>query len=152
MKMTKDELAVILDAHGKWWRSEPGGKRAYLQGADLRGAYLRDADLRDADLQDADLRGADLRGAYLRGADLQGADIWPLAVKARSLRIDMAQLTAWEACDTGKAWVTATFGDTVSYLDCLLHGKDDYADWLYSRVLHMLMHPHDKPQGDEDEH
>ena len=99
-KITQEQLTKILASHGKWWRDEEGGQRAYLQGADLQCANLRDADLRDAYLRDADLRGAylqgadlqcanlqdadlrdaylrdaDLRGAYLRGAYLQGADL-----------------------------------------------------------------------------
>ena len=83
--MNKEELAVIIDNHGKWLRGEDGGERAnlcsaYLCGADLRGADLRDANLCDANLCGADLRGAylcgaDLRGAYLCGADLRGADL-----------------------------------------------------------------------------
>ena len=84
-KITQEQLTKILASHGKWWRDEEGGQRAYLQraylrDADLRGANLRDADLRGANLQraylrDADLRGANLRGANLQGADLQGADL-----------------------------------------------------------------------------
>ncbi|MGL4354093.1 MAG: pentapeptide repeat-containing protein [Aeromonas popoffii] len=104
--MNKEELAVIVENHGKWLRGEVGGvcadlrdadlrdanlrgadlRDADLRGANLRGADLRDADLRDAnlrgadlrdaDLRDADLRDADLRGADLRGADLRGADLW----------------------------------------------------------------------------
>ena len=72
------DLKEILRKHLMWLRSENGGERADLCGAnlsdanlcdaDLRGADLSDANLRDADLSDADLRGADLRGANLRGA------------------------------------------------------------------------------------
>ena len=74
------DLKEILRKHLMWLRSENGGERADLCGADLRDADLRGADLRDADLRGADLcgaylRGADLRDAYLCGADLRGADL-----------------------------------------------------------------------------
>ena len=62
--MDVDRLQSVLSEHKTWWMGD-GGKRAYLQGADLR----------RADLQGADLRRADLRGADLRGADLQGASL-----------------------------------------------------------------------------
>ena len=74
-KITQEQLTKILASHGKWWRDEEGGQRAYLQGADLQCANLRDADLRDAYLRDADLQGADLQGADLQCANLQGADL-----------------------------------------------------------------------------
>ena len=57
------DLKEILRKHLMWLRSENGGERAYLCGADLRDAYLCGADLRDADLRDANLRDADLRDA-----------------------------------------------------------------------------------------
>ena len=72
--MDNEELKQILAEHKLWLNSE-GGKRAYLQGADLRRADLRGADLRGADLQGADLQRADLQGAYLQGAYLRGADL-----------------------------------------------------------------------------
>ena len=50
--MTKKELDKIVADHSKWLSGE-GGRRAYLQDANLRRA-----DLRGADLQDANLRGA----------------------------------------------------------------------------------------------
>ena len=59
MKITQEKLNQILEAHGKWYRSDGAeGERA-----DLRRAYLQGADLRRAYLQ-----GADLRRAYLQGA------------------------------------------------------------------------------------
>ena len=70
---TAEELAEILGKHGKWLRSETGGKRANLSGADLRGAGLSGANLRGANLSGAYLRGAGLSGANLREADLSGA-------------------------------------------------------------------------------
>lgn len=53
-----DNLKEILDLHKNWLNKEEGGKRAYLQGANL---------------QRANLQGANLKGAYLQGADLWGA-------------------------------------------------------------------------------
>ena len=78
--MEREELKKVLDNHRKWLRSEEGGQRAYLRGADLQradlqGAYLQMADLRRADLRGAYLQGAYLQGAYLRGAYLQRADL-----------------------------------------------------------------------------
>jgi len=56
--MDIDKLNGILKAHLAWLKSEPGGERAYLTGADLSGA---------------DLSGANLSGAYLYVANLSGA-------------------------------------------------------------------------------
>ena len=51
MKITQEKLNQILEAHGKWYRSDGAqGERAYLRRADLQGA---------------DLQGAYLQGAYL---------------------------------------------------------------------------------------
>ncbi len=72
---TPEQLKAILEAHGKWFRGEPGCSRANLGGADLYGANLRDANLGGADLYGANLRDANLGGADLRGADLRGADL-----------------------------------------------------------------------------
>ena len=41
-RYTPEELSVILADHMKWRRSEEGGKRAVLRGADLSGSVLRD--------------------------------------------------------------------------------------------------------------
>ena len=43
MRMTKEELDIILEFHKKWVRGEEGGKRANLYGANLYGANLRGA-------------------------------------------------------------------------------------------------------------
>ena len=95
-KITQEQLTKILASHGKWWRDEEGGQRAYLRDAnlrdaDLRDAYLqcanlRDAYLRDAYLQCANLRDADLRGAYLRDADLRGAYLRDADLRGAYLR------------------------------------------------------------------
>ena len=85
MKMTANELSVILEQYNKWLLNEEGGSRADLRGADLsyadlsganlRGANLRGADLSYADLSYADLSYADLSGANLSYADLSGANL-----------------------------------------------------------------------------
>lgn len=43
--MNAENLKDILDKHLKWLRSEDGGKRADLRGANLYGADLRRANL-----------------------------------------------------------------------------------------------------------
>ena len=96
--ITKEELDIILAKHKLWSCNGEGGKRAYLEGADLEGAYLEGADLEWADLivadlrgaylEGADLRGANLRGAYLRGADLRGANL-------RGADLDFSCLPLW---------------------------------------------------------
>ena len=75
MKMTANELSVILEQHKKWLLNEEGGSRADLSGADLRGADLSGADLSYAYLRGAYLSRADLSGAYLRGANLIDANL-----------------------------------------------------------------------------
>jgi uncharacterized protein YjbI with pentapeptide repeats len=83
--MTPAELAVVVEAHGKWGRGETGGIRADLTRADLTRANLAGADLARANLTGANLTGADLARAnltranlacaYLTGADLTRADL-----------------------------------------------------------------------------
>ena len=85
-KISDTELKAIIYKHAKWARSEDGGERAYLYGADLRGADLYGADLRSANLCDANLRGADLRGADLRDADLSGANLRNADLRGANLR------------------------------------------------------------------
>mgnify|MGYP002560428289 CR=1 FL=1 len=85
MKMTRDELNRILDAHKKWFNGEEGGICANLHGAylgcanlsdtDLHGANLHGAYLGCANLSNTDLHGADLSGANLSGADLKGTNL-----------------------------------------------------------------------------
>jgi hypothetical protein len=72
--MTNEEIAAVLADH-KLWVEENGGKRAYLDGANLGGAYLGGANLRDANLLGANLLGANLLGAYLGGANLRDANL-----------------------------------------------------------------------------
>ena len=69
------DLPKILGDHLKWLRSEPGGSRANLSGADLSRADLSGANLSGANLSRADLSGANLSRADLSGANLSGADL-----------------------------------------------------------------------------
>jgi len=87
---TADEWREILEKHARWTRSEPGGERADLRGADLRRANLQGAYLRGAYLQGAYLQGAYLQGAYLQGADLRRADL--LGADLRSADLQGADL------------------------------------------------------------
>ena len=78
--MTPEEIAAVIEAHGRWLRNEPGGtradlSRANLYGADLYGANLYGADLYGANLSHANLYGADLYGANLSRANLGGANL-----------------------------------------------------------------------------
>ena len=75
MKITRNELEIILRKHKLWLIDNSDGQRADLRDADLLGADLRWADLRWADLQGADLRMANLWGADLRMADLRMANL-----------------------------------------------------------------------------
>ena len=96
MTVTIQDLPAILLAHGKWLRSEDGGTKANLRGAnlcgadlygaDLSGAYLYGADLSGADLYGANLSGTNLRGANLYGADLRGANLSSANLSGTNLR------------------------------------------------------------------
>jgi hypothetical protein len=51
--MTKEEIAIVLDKHVKWLRTEEGGKRADLTRANLTRANLTRANLNGANLDGA---------------------------------------------------------------------------------------------------
>ena len=130
MKITQEKLNQILEAHGKWYRSDGAeGERAdlrradlqgaYLQGADLQGAYLQGADLQEADLQEADLQEADLRGAdlrradlrraYLQGADLQGAYLQGAYLQGADLQEADLDKTYYQITRIGSRNATTTY-------------------------------------------
>ncbi len=69
------EIKQTLDLHAVWLASEPGGRRAWLVGAELFGADLEGVDLREAQLGLAQLQHANLSRARLAGADLTRADL-----------------------------------------------------------------------------
>jgi len=73
--MNKSEIKNILDLHVKWLRSEEGGSRADLSGANLYGAYLSEANLYGAYLSEANLSEANLREANLSRANLSEANL-----------------------------------------------------------------------------
>lgn len=93
--MRQKELDEILSKHKKWLKSEKGGEKADLRGADLFDADLSYADLRGADLRGANLFDADLRYANLRGANLCGANLdfscFPLWCGGLDVNIDDRQ-------------------------------------------------------------
>lgn len=84
--MNKQELKKILDSHAKWLRSEKGGMRANLSGANLERANLQGANLSRANLQGADLCGANLERANLSGANLCGANLWGADLRRANLQ------------------------------------------------------------------
>ena len=59
---TKEELAAVINEHGKWLRNE-GGSRANLSGSNLSGSNLSGANLSWANLSGADLSKANLSKA-----------------------------------------------------------------------------------------
>lgn len=73
MRITQEKLKEILASHSKWLRSENGGKRANLCGADLSCTNLSHADLRGANLCKANLCDADLSNASLFDTDLSNS-------------------------------------------------------------------------------
>jgi uncharacterized protein YjbI with pentapeptide repeats len=117
MRISQEELDVILRKHKMWLNDEKSGEIANLnwvnlrrvnlwgvnlQGAhlwrtNLEGACLEGANLQDADLQLSNLKGANLRGANLlrtnlNGADLRGADldfsVFPLWCGSFDMKVD----------------------------------------------------------------
>ena len=95
--MTANELRAALDKHTKWLRSEEGGDRADLSGADLFWA-----DLSGADLCRANLSGANLCRANLSGADLRGVkDIPPLAAAQLLACPESGAFDGWKKCRGG---------------------------------------------------
>ena len=91
--MTNDELKKIIEKHEKWLKSQEGGERANLCGADLYCANLRGANLSGADLRGANLCGANLYCANLYCADLSGAKNVPFIPMACP---DSGAFTAWK--------------------------------------------------------
>ena len=65
-KLTVEQIAEIIESHGKWLRGEEGGKRADFSFKDCR----------DANFVGANCRGANFVGANCRGANFEGARIW----------------------------------------------------------------------------
>jgi len=72
---SKEELAELIEKHGKWLKGLKGGERAGMSMADLSGADLSGANLSMANLSGAKLSGAKMFGAKLSGADLSRADL-----------------------------------------------------------------------------
>ena len=71
---TKEELALIIEKHGKWLRDEEGGERANLSSASLRSANLS-----SANLSYANGNAAQIKTIYL--------ETYPIAYTAEYLQI-----------------------------------------------------------------
>ena len=81
----RSALQAVLEAHGKFVRREPNGRRASLAYHDLTNLALEGVELREADLTGARLSGALLRAAQLDGAILFGADLRDADLRDASL-------------------------------------------------------------------
>lgn len=75
MTYTHEQLQGIIRLHAMWLRSEDGGMRAKLSGANLSRANLSGAYLSGAYLSGADLSGANLSRATLSGAAYAWAQV-----------------------------------------------------------------------------
>ena len=96
-----DELAEIIEKHGKWLRDESEGERANLIGANLSRANLSRANLSGANLSGADLISANLIGADLSYANLEEcSSYW----SALGNRVELKSMQ----CDTYDVTYTAT--------------------------------------------
>ena len=73
-KLTVEQIAEIIESHGKWLRGEDGGERADFSFKDCRGANFEDANFEDANCRDANFVGANCRGANFEGANCRGAN------------------------------------------------------------------------------
>ena len=136
-KLTKEEIE-ILQRHVKWLKSEEGGEKASLRGADLReaslhgaslhGASLHGADLYRANLSRANLREASLHGASLCEANLHGADLY----RANLSRANLcgASLRETDLCEADLREADLRKAN--------LHGADLYGANLYGTYGNVL--------------
>ena len=88
--MDQQELATILEKHGRWLAGDEAGERANLGGANLEGADLWQANLQEANLRGANLQGAcfwhaDLREANLVGTNLVTNNVWKAQLEGARL-------------------------------------------------------------------
>ena len=122
--MTKEQIAIVLEKHGKWARGEDGGERANLYGANLYGANLDGANLDGANLTRANLYGANLTRANLYGANLVGANLYGANLDGANLdganldganldgaNLDGANLTRANLSGTGLLWAECAWTD-----------------------------------------
>lgn len=68
VKLSREELRVILCNHAEWLKGSSKGARTNLSRANLSRANLYRADLSGADLSGANLSGANLSGANFENA------------------------------------------------------------------------------------
>jgi uncharacterized protein YjbI with pentapeptide repeats len=122
--METEKLKLILEKHGQYLKSEPGGERANLSGVDLRGADLSGANLSGAHLSGADLSGANLSGANLSGADAGENRFVSMSGIGSSRRMTTYWVNAdkiWSGCFTGtmaefEAAIEKTHKDNADHL------------------------------------
>ncbi len=112
--MTREELAGVLEAHGKWRRGEDGGSRA-----NLADAYLARANLADARLIPEGIEKKDPPEPYVRGRNI---DYEPHAQKYRERHPDVPVV---EGLD-GKILNAVTAGG----------GKLDMGGWHTCQTTH----------------
>ena len=80
---TQEELAVIIEKHGKWLNDEEGGERANLRGANMYGANLYGANMYGANLHGADL----LCLGNMESIKTIQADIWQIGYTHDTMQI-----------------------------------------------------------------
>ena len=87
---TQEELAVIIEKHGKWLNDEEGGEHANLSYANLSRANLSYANLTGANLSYANLSEIrSLWGASGNCSDIKAiqCDTWPVTYTATHMQI-----------------------------------------------------------------
>ena len=131
MKITNEELKVILDNHQKWLNHEVGGIRADLSYADLSYADLSYANLTDANLTGAILSHANLTDANLTGANLTDANLTRADLSYANLtgaNLTVANLTGADLTDAVLSHANLTdvkFNENTSFyaLQCCEKGS-----------------------------
>ena len=99
---SKEELAEVIEKHGKWMKKLGGGERAILEGASLEGANLY-----GAILEGAILKGAILYGAILERAILYGAKLDKVASDRLSIVPEVGSFVGWKKVRTATGLGTA---------------------------------------------
>ena len=112
---TPEQLKEILRLHALLVKSETGGERANLYGADLR----------SANLYGADLSGANLSGANLRSANLSGADL----SESRGVQYAQAAFTGHGEC--GRMLTLATIDSAKRFFcGCFQGTPEELAEYI----------------------
>ena len=72
---TKEELAEIIESHGKWLHGNDGGERADLSYSNLSGSNLSYSNLSGSNLSYSNLSGSNLSYSNLSYSDLSGSNL-----------------------------------------------------------------------------